>query len=672
MPRERGSHAPDRSLTGEGGWDPGQFATLVANVPGAVYRGELSTDWAVQFMSDGVEAICGYAAADFVGSRPARTFASVIHPDDRELVEQAVEAALALREPYVIDYRITHASGELRWVHECGRGVFGPDGRALFLDGVLFDHTPQRLIEEQHRLLFEHNPQPMLAYDRETLRIVAASNAATASYGYSHEELLSMTVRDLVPPEDLPAVDRYLATALSGEEPGLVLARQWRHRYKDGTVVDVEINSDDLTLNGRSCRVLLCQDVTERNLATAALAAARDAAVEASNMKSAFLANMSHEIRTPMNAVIGMNELLLDTELSDEQRFLAAQAAQSGEQLLAIINDVLDVSKIEAGRLELDLTDFDLHTLIDQVCATARLQVGQRGVALELEFGDDVPDRVHGDAARLRQVLTNLLSNAAKFTREGEIRVRVTSGPDAPVRFAVSDTGIGIDATVLVQMFEPFTQADTSTTRVFGGTGLGLAIARDLVALMGGTIGADSDPGSGSTFWFELPLGAARTPDVNATLDARRPSRESTHSGDGPTVLIVEDNPINQLVAVRSLERCGIRADVASDGLEALDALAARRYDAVLMDCQLPVMNGYDATIEIRRREQKTGGHVPIIAMTASAMTGDRDLCIKAGMDDYVTKPIRPHHLADVLNRWINTRSAPAADAAASAAKSAT
>ena len=451
----------------------------------------------------------------------------MIHPDDRELVEQAVEAALAVREPYVIDYRIVHANGELRWVHERGRGVFGPDGLALFLDGVLFDHTPQRRVEEQHRLLFEHNPQPMLAYDRETLQIVAASNAASASYGYSHEELLSMTVRDLVPREDLPAVDHYLATALSGEEPGLVLARQWRHRHKDGTVVDVEINSDDLTLNGRSCRVLLCQDVTERNLATAELAAARDAAVEASNMKSAFLANMSHEIRTPMNAVIGMNELLLDTELSDEQRFLAAQAAQSGEQLLAIINDVLDVSKIEAGRLELDLTDFDLHALIDQTCATTRLQVSQRGVLLELELDDDVPARVNGDAARLRQVLTNLLSNAAKFTREGRSRVRVTAGPEARIRFAVSDTGIGIDATVLARMFEPFTQADTSTTRMFGGTGLGLAIARDLVALMGGTIGADSDPGAARPSGSSSPSAQRpRPPSTPAsTLTARPPPR---------------------------------------------------------------------------------------------------------------------------------------------------
>ena len=229
-------------------WDAGQFASLVANVPGAVYRGELSTDWTVLFMSDGVEGICGYPAADFLGHPPARTFASVIHPDDRELVEHAVEVALTRREPYVIDYRIVHADGELRWVHERGRAEFDTDGRALFLDGVLFDHTAQRHVEEQHRLLFEHNPQPMLAYDCETLGIVAASNAVCVSYGYSREELLAMTVRDLVPPDDLPAVDHYLATAMSDERPGLVLARPWRHRYKDGTVVDVEINSDDLTL----------------------------------------------------------------------------------------------------------------------------------------------------------------------------------------------------------------------------------------------------------------------------------------------------------------------------------------------------------------------------------------------------------------------------------------
>ena len=534
-PLSRQSLAAGRGNAGAGAWDADQFASLVANVPGAVYRGELSTDWAVQFMSDGVEGICGYPAADFVGHPPARTFASVIHLDDRELVEHAVEAALTRREPYVIDYRIVHADGELRWVHERGRGVFDADGRALFLDGVLFDHTAQRRVEEQHRLLFEHNPQPMLAYDRETLEIVAASNAASVSYGYTHEELLSMTVRDLAPPEDLPALDHYLATALSGEQPGLVLARPWRHRYKDGTVIDVEITSDDLTLNGRSCRVLLCQDVTARNRASAELAVARDEAVEASNMKSAFLANMSHEIRTPMNGVIGMNELLLHTNLDEEQRGYAEQVARSGEHMLTIINDILDIAKIEAGNVALALADFDLADTIEEACAPARLEAQTKGLQLDLRFAADLPRRVHGDAARVRQVVLNLVFNAVKFTEQGSVTVTITciTRADHRVRFEVSDTGVGIEPDQLDRMFEPFTQADVSTTRRYGGNGLGLAIAKDLIERMDGTITAQSRPRHGSTFTFELPLPRAAQNPAPSTRHPSPQRRETQHAQAG-------------------------------------------------------------------------------------------------------------------------------------------
>ena len=507
-PPARQSKAAGRSGADDGVWDAGQFSSLVANVPGAVYRGELSTDWTVQFMSDGVEGICGYPAADFLGHPPARTFASVIHPDDRELVEHAVEVALTRHEPYIMDYRIVHADGELRWVHERGRAGFDTDGRALFLDGVLFDHTAQRHVEEQHRLLFEYNPQPMLAYDCETLSIVAASNAVCVSYGYSREELLAMTVRDLVPPEDLPAVDHYLATAMSDEQPGLLLARPWRHRFKDGTVVDVEINSDDLTLHGRRCRVMLCQDVTARNCAYAELAIARDQAVQASNMKSAFLANMSHEIRTPMNGVIGMTELLLQTNLDGEQRACAEQVARSGEHMLTIINDILDIAKIEAGNIELALTDFDLAEAIEEACVPARLEARTKGLQLDLRFTPGLPERVRGDAARVRQVVLNLVFNAVKFTEQGSVTVAITRvrSADDRVRFEVSDTGVGIEPDDLDRMFEPFTQADVSTTRRHGGNGLGLAIAKDLIERMNGTITVQSRPGHGSTFTFELPL----------------------------------------------------------------------------------------------------------------------------------------------------------------------
>jgi PAS domain S-box-containing protein len=371
-----------------------------------------------------------------------------------------------------------------------------------------------RASERDYRLLFEHNPQPMLAYDRDTLQIVAASNSMIERYGYTRDELLAMTIAELRPPEDLPEFLARQEELKRESHHGLTTpTRTWRHRYKDGTIIDVEITSDDLRLDGRACRIVLSQDVTERNRTLAELAVARDQAVEASNVKSAFLANVSHEIRTPMNGVIGMNDLLLDTELDDEQRSYAEQVARSGDQMMAVINDILDLSRIESGKFELDIADFDLHETIEQACAAASFEARAKGLTVELEFAEEVPSHARGDGRRLHQILLNLVANAVKFTAHGSVAVTVTSRPGredgAPVRVEVSDTGIGIDPAALERMFEPFEQADASTTRNYGGTGLGLAIASELIERMGGRIGAASEPGVGSTFWFELTLAAA-------------------------------------------------------------------------------------------------------------------------------------------------------------------
>jgi PAS domain S-box-containing protein len=473
-------------------------------------------------VSNAAVASYGYSREEFL----TMTIKELMPDEDHESLEQFLKTIVSGAQPGFVQAKV--------WRHRYKDGTIIDveiSGDDLDLDGrscriLLCQNVTERnkastelalareqlrASERQHRMLFEHNPQPVWVYDRNTLEIVAASDTAVASYGYSREELGAMTGRDLRPPEDVAFYLTYLETATGQERLGFPGAQPHRHQYKDGTIIDVEVTSDDLILDGRECRMAICQNVTDRNKAAAELTAARDHAVEASKMKSAFLANMSHEIRTPMNGVIGMNELLLDTELTDSQRSYAEQAARSGEQMMAIINDILDVSKIEAGQLELDVTDFDLHETIGQVCAVAGLQANATGIQVDVQIADEVPQYARGDRRRLRQVLLNLLSNAVKFTTEGSVVVSVNAKPqphgDARIRVDVADTGIGVDPAALDRLFEPFTQADASTTRNYGGTGLGLAIARDLVELMGGTIGAEtSGLGRGSTFWFEVAL----------------------------------------------------------------------------------------------------------------------------------------------------------------------
>jgi two-component system sensor histidine kinase/response regulator len=654
--------------------------------------------------------------------------------------------------------------------------------------------------EERYRDLFENANDIIYTQDLQG-NYTSINKACEKITHYTAAEVLRMNIRHVVAPEFLEFAKEMVARKVTEKTPS---AYEIEIIAKDGRRVTLEVNSRLTYQDGKPFAVQgIARDITARKQAAEEMTKARNAALESARLKSEFLANMSHEIRTPMNGVIGMTGLLLDTELSKDQREFAETIRSSGDSLLTIINDILDFSKIEAGKLQFETLDFDLVNAVEGAVELLAERATQKKIELASLIHRDVTKGVRGDPGRLRQVLTNLLGNAVKFTEHGEVALRAEKQSETDdeivVRFSVSDTGIGIAENAQRNLFQAFTQADGSTTRKYGGTGLGLAISKQLVEMMGGEIGVNSEPGKGSTFWFTARLAKqAEQPaalpasvsslnqlrvlivDDNATnrtilshqlsswgmihqesdsgaralellhaaaaegqvydlaiLDlmmpgmdgfelARRiksepllsttrlvmltsygqrgdatnareagvaayltkPVRQSqlfdclanvvsqsivkppqdsatlerpaqlitrhvlseTTATTNKLILLAEDNIVNQKVAVRQLQKLGYRADAVANGREAVEALARIPYDAVLMDCQMPEMDGYEATAEIRRREGQAK-HTIIVAMTANALQGDREKCIAAGMDDYISKPVKSEDLAQVLQR---------------------
>ena len=398
----------------------------------------------------------------------------------------------------------------------------------------------------------------------------------------------------------------------------------------------------------------LYEDITHEKSVERALRASIALAEQASQAKSIFLANMSHEIRTPLNAIVGMAHIVRRQGLDAEQMVRMDKLLAATEHLLSIINDVLDLSKIEAGKLAVDERDFALGRVLANVSDLIAPRAAEKGIALDVEIDPALPDALRGDHLRVRQILLNFLGNAVKFTNQGRIDLRARGRGQQPegvvVRFEVADTGIGMTAEQQSRVFEAFTQADVTTTRRFGGTGLGLVISRRLASLMGGEVGVSSEAGVGSTFWFEACFSHAIGDDeVDAGDDVPAPGGEVELRGR--RVLLAEDNPVNQEVAVELLRGIGVSADVAADGAEALEMARTRDYDCVLMDIQMPVMDGLAAAEAIRRLTDRP--QPPIIAMTANAFTEDREACLSAGMNDHVAKPIDPAHLVAILKKWL-------------------
>jgi PAS domain S-box-containing protein len=536
-------------------------------------------------------------------------------------------------------------------------------------------------------------------------RITFWNRAAEDLFGYDASEVLGRVLHDFLAPERFLAQHRaaFPSWQASGQGQAIGTTVEFAAIRKDSKEITIELSLSSVKVRDRWHAIGIIRDVGARKQAERDLLEAKQAAEAASGKlelanvqleaaartarestaqaesanaaKGEFLARMSHEIRTPMNAIIGMTGLLLDTPLAAEQREYAGIVRTSADALLVIVNDILDFSKIEAGKLDMESIDFHLHDLVEETTRMFAVKAQEKGLRLTCVLAADVPARLRGDPGRLRQILLNLIGNAIKFTARGEVAIRVALDAQddarATLRFTVRDTGIGIPADGIASLFQSFSQVDSSITRRFGGTGLGLAVSRSLVALMGGQIGVESAPNDGSTFWFTAvfekqgmttasPAAPAPSAAALATGDAtgapserpRMPTTSPSSVGDRGRplrALVTDDNVVNQKVAVGLLRRLGFRADAAGSGAEALAALDTTPYDLVLMDVQMPEMDGFAVTRAIRQREAATGRHLPVIAMTAHAMTGDRERCLAEGMDGYVSKPIDRAQMATAL-----------------------
>ena len=509
--------------------------------------------------------------------------------------------------------------------------------------------------EAYFRTIFENTGAGIICRDRAR-RLLHVNDAFVAFIGYSREELATLDPAALLSGEDRAIVRRNLERIERGE---LSLYRmERRYHRKDGTtrwadVITSAIRGPD---NDLLATITIVHDITE-------LRDAKQTAEAATEAKSLFLANMSHEIRTPMNAILGMSHLAQNTELTPQQRDYVRKIQNAGEHLLGVINDILDFSKIEAGKLTIERSEFRLDDVLQNVSDLVREKAVAKGLELVIDIDNAVPNDLVGDPLRLGQILINYANNAVKFTERGRIAVRVTvkedRASDVLLHFAVEDTGIGLTEEQRGRLFQSFEQADTSTTRRYGGTGLGLAISLELARLMDGEVGVESEFGKGSTFWFTVRLGRIAAPEraVEAQGGVRplpAAAADQLRGIRGARVLLVEDNEINQQVALELLNHAGMKVDVAPDGAVAVRMVQTNPYDIVLMDMQMPVMDGIQATEAIRKLDAYS--NLPIVAMTANAMQADRQRCVAAGMNDFVAKPINPDDLRRKLILWIKPR----------------
>jgi PAS domain S-box-containing protein len=579
-------------------------------------------------------------------------------PEAQETIRRTALASMETGQPWDVQLPMTTARGRQIWVRSIGQ-VERREGKPCALVGALQDVTEshaaraalERSEERLHRAL-DGSGLALWDLDVPAETVYLSKQWSVLRGGEPVEtRCTAQELLDLVPPEDLPRIGEALGPVLKGASARYVV--QHRVRRLDGTLLWIhsEGRVAERDAAGAPLRMVgTNRDITQGREVEEELRIARDAADAANRAKSHFLATMSHEIRTPLNGIIGMTKLMLDEALSPEVRRHADLIDRSAHSLLSLVNDILDVSKIEAGQMEIEHVPFDLHELVEDLATLYRLRATEKSLLFRVRLDPDVPQHVVADPTRLRQVLVNLLGNALKFTSSGWIGLDVKASREEAayvVQFSVTDTGVGIPLHVQPQLFTRFMQGDSSTSRKFGGSGLGLSIVRQLVDLMGGTVDVTSTPGKGSRFTVTLPvLAAEEAPAASLWQDLPAPSAEAR-------ILVAEDNTTNQVVAFGMLRKLGYEdVSVASDGAEACELALRTHFDVILMDCQMPEMDGYEAT----RRLREAGCTSAIIAMTANAIKGDRERCIEAGMNDYLTKPIDLRALRTMLTRWAGPR----------------
>jgi PAS domain S-box-containing protein len=615
----------------------------------------------IQFMNRMFLEFAGVTNEQVEGSR----WRSFLHPDDMERFVDAFQRAVRERAIFREEARVRRADGEWRLFGSYAHPRLSPGGEFLGHVGLSSDITDRRQADQALRASEEQFRQ-LAENIREVFWMMPPGGDDILYVSPAYEQVWERTRESLYHDpglwvESIHPGDRENArTLLDRQMQGEAIQSEYRIQIPGGSEKWIRDRATPiLDEAGKLIRIVgIAEDVSEQKRYEQDLVHAWEDADAANRAKSRFLANMSHEIRTPMNGVIGMLQLLTATSLTGEQRRYVDVAQSSGKSLLALIDDILDLSKIEARKITLENVSFNLRRTVDDVLQLLRVQADAKGLALRSTVSPAVPQLVQGDAHRLRQVLTNLAGNAIKFSERGEVTLDAVldseTGSAATIRFVITDTGIGIRPDQAAKLFSPFTQADPSTTRKYGGTGLGLAICKQLVEMMGGTIGVESVEGRGSTFWFTVALAAAPAGGIAPSTEPKDmgPVRAGA-KGRRAHILLAEDNATNREVALAQLEKLGYDATAVTNGAGALDALArqTQRYDAVLMDCEMPVMDGYEATRQIRQSPQRG---LPIIALTADAMSGDRDRCLSMGMNDYLSKPVELGRLADVLAKWTN------------------